>query len=90
MSAFDLLIIALATWRCAMMIAREYGPFHVFEKVRARWPLGGLMTCTYCLSVWFALALYLLAQTAFIPVVYVLAISGGAMLMHRFTGGDVL
>ena len=90
MSALNLLLLALATWRCAFMVAREHGPFHVFEKVRARYPLGGLTACTYCLSVWFALAFYALLLTDLAPVVYVLAVSGGAMLMHRYTGGDLV
>lgn len=90
MSALDLLLLALATWRCAFMVAREHGPFQAFERLRARYPLGGLTACVYCLSVWFSAALYLLLLTNAAPVIYVLAASGAAMLLHRYTGGDLI
>lgn len=89
MNPFDLLLLTLATWRLSYMLAKEHGPYDLLTTLRGRFALGGLMTCQYCLSVWCALLLYaLLYHTALAWVVYALAIAGGAMLLHRHTGGD--
>ncbi len=87
MNTLDLALIALGTWYLSYCIAQKDGPFHLFQRVRNLFPLGGLTACIVCLSVWIALGLYLLALV-FLPVVQILALAGAAMLMHRFTGGD--
>ena len=58
------------------------------DDLRGRFKLGGLWDCMYCVSVWVALVLYVLLLTELAPVVYILAGTGGAMLLHRYTGGD--
>ncbi len=87
MQALDLLILSLATWYVAYTLTAKPGPFRLFERFRARWTIGGLLNCMPCLSVWVALVLYLIGLV-FAPAVWVVAVAGGAMLAHRYTGGD--
>lgn len=50
-----LFIYALATWRLAVMLVDEDGPFDVFDHVRRianRIGLGQLFSCIWCMSVW--------------------------------------
>lgn len=88
MTSFELILLALFAWRVAYMLVKEEGPFQVFARLRALTTLGGLLTCIYCTSVWSALLGYLLISTPLAPVVYVLAVSGLALMAHRYTGGD--
>jgi hypothetical protein len=89
LSPLDLLILSLACWRLAYLFTKESGPFDFIAGLRARYPLGGLMNCLYCASVWTAAGVYLLWLTPLSPLVYVLAISGLALLAYRYTGGDL-
>lgn len=65
--ALDLLVLALATWRMASLLASEDGPFECFGKLRhllgvrydqssqpygTNWLAKGV-TCVWCNSVWF-------------------------------------
>lgn len=80
-----LVVIALATWRLSFMLAHESGPGHVFERLRTRYPLGGLTTCMRCLSVW--MAAFLFVAYAIVPeAVFILAASGAALMLHSYTG----
>lgn len=88
MTAFDLLILALATWYTAWVLTSKQGPWGIFELFRTHVRLGGLTSCMPCFSVWIAALLYLLSLTAALPVLYILAMAGGANLLHRYTGGD--
>lgn len=81
----DFLLLSLATWRLAFLLAREHGPKHILDRLRA---VFHLPECVYCLSIWLAPLLYLVYGTEARPVVYVLAIAGGAIFAHRWTGGD--
>lgn len=87
MTPLDLLILSLATWRLARFLTKEDAPYQLMARFRARFSLA-VLECIYCTSFWCAIALYLLWLTPAAPVVTVLAISGGAMMMHRYTGGD--
>jgi len=82
----SLIILALATWRLSYMLTAESLPFNIGSKLRARFPLGGLTTCIYCMSVWVAILMLGLWYTDLYPIVYVLAITGGAMVMRSYTG----
>lgn len=88
LSPLDLLIIALATFYASYVLVHTKGPWGVFEKVRAAFPLGGLTTCIYCCAIWFAVAFYLLSLSPIAVVSQVFAVAGGAMLLFRFTGGS--
>jgi uncharacterized membrane protein (DUF485 family) len=89
MSALELLTLALFAWYVAYVLIRTRGPFNLFERLRTATTLGGLLECLYCLTVWVAGVGYvLLTYTSLTPVVYVGAIAGAAMILHRYTGGD--
>lgn len=86
MDALNLLILALFAWRLAYMLVKEAGPLDVFTRLRAVTNLGGLLICVNCMSVWTALLGYLLLDTPFAPVVWVIAASGLALWGHKYTG----
>lgn len=85
MSLLELLILALAAWRAAYFLVKESGPFAVMDRVRNRWH-SGVLTCAYCASVWTALVMFLLWLTPLQHVVYVLAISGAALMLASYSG----
>ena len=71
----NLLVIGLAAFRLARLIAFEEGPGAIFHTFRARlgaydYGIAGLpatslgrgVTCPYCVGVWAALGLYWLSQ----------------------------
>lgn len=87
MNLLDLLLLSLATWRLAYLITKESGPFDLVKKFRERLPLGGLTSCIYCASIWAAVGVYLVFLI-FPPAIWIIAASGGAMLMWRYTGSD--
>ena len=90
MNPFEFTILALATWRLSRLIAQEDGPFSLMAKFRDRAKLGGLFDCIYCVSVYVGAGVYALWLFAPLWIMYVAAISGLAMLAHRYTGGDHL
>lgn len=86
-----LLIVTLATYRLSQMMTKEDGPGDVLKTFREQYPAGGLMTCHKCLSVWLAPVLWVMYDsTPTRPLVEAIAASGGALLLHRQTGGDHL
>lgn len=88
LTVLDFIILICATWRMASMLSKEHGPFHIFSKFRERFPLGGLTACIYCMSVWCAipiLLIYVLAPALTI-LIWILAVSGGALLLRSYTG----
>jgi hypothetical protein len=88
MQSLELLLLALFTWRLAYLLVKESGPFNLMGRLRAKTTFGGLLDCIYCASVWTALIGYVLLSTPLVPVVYVGAASGGAMMLWRYTGGE--
>jgi len=58
----------------------------VFVTLRRRLPLGGLTECIICLAPWCAALLFLLERTPAAPLVWVLAIAGGALMLGSYTG----
>jgi hypothetical protein len=88
MTPLDLLILSLFTWRGAYLLVKEDAPFRLMARIRAVTTLGGMLNCIYCASIWVALIGFILMSTPLVPVVYVGAISGGAMMMWRYTGGE--
>lgn len=88
MTPLDLLILSLFTWYVSYILVKTDGPFQVFAKLRARVTFGGLLLCLYCTVFWVALTGYVLFQSPYVIIVYAGAMSGGAMILHRYTGGD--
>ncbi len=80
-------LAVFATWRVTHLLASEDGPGDIIFHLRRRLgdsPIGGLMDCFYCLSLWIAApaALFLTVQ----PVLWIvswLGLSGAACLLER-------
>ena len=83
----DILILCLATFRAAQLVALDDGPGRMFARLR-NWAIADareLLSCPYCLGVWFA-ALFTLALLTGNPIAYyvlvVLAVSGGQTFLQ--------
>lgn len=88
LSVVDAVALGLSTFYLAFSLARTHGPFNAFKAFRDRWPIGGLVTCVYCLSVWVALIMWALLQV-YPPAVYIIAAAGASSAFYRYTGADV-
>lgn len=88
---YALLVGVLAVWRLTHLLVAEDGPWDVIVRLRAAagsGALGALMDCFYCMSVWVALAgAALLAQGWLHALLLWPALSAGAILLDRSTGG---
>jgi hypothetical protein len=78
---------ALATWRLAHLLSEEDGPADVVVRLRTRvgtGPLGQLMDCFACVSVWAAapIAVATAGRRRDAPLHW-LALSGAACLLER-------
>lgn len=91
MIALWLVVAAFATYYPALVMARENGPFGIFDKVRQRWDTGYLgegVRCPVCLSAYTALVWsILLGVRGFYdpwlwPVVW-LGLAGAAVFLHK-------
>lgn len=95
---YSLIIIALATYRLAYMLVYEKGPRQMFVRFRERIGiinyddelvipdtfLGGLFTCTHCLSLWLSALLFLLwllIPIYVMPFYIILAISAVTVII---------
>ena len=88
LSTLDLLTLILASWWVAYVVTHKGLPFGVMDWLRAKTTLGGLLTCIYCFSIYAAALGYVLLATPLAPLVTIAAAAGGALLLHRYTGGD--
>lgn len=92
MTGLMFIALACATWYLSFIVTGSDGPFHIFEKLRMRVPMGGLTTCIVCLSIWIALALRLIVALAtgeMFSVVMLIegaAVAGLALILHRYSG----
>lgn len=99
MTLFSLLAIILATYRVTHLVTYEEGPFDACLRLR-EWTgirhgdegefteiperfLPKLFSCLPCLSLWMAGLIYLIWRIEPIPV-WILAGSGGAIIIQRF------
>lgn len=85
-------VAALATWRITHLLAREDGPAGAIVALRARagtGPLGELMDCFYCMSIWVAapFGLTVARRPREVPLAW-LAVSGAACLLERLTADE--
>lgn len=84
---FDFVLLFSASFSLAEMISRESGPWGIFTRFRARFPLGGLTSCVKCTVRWIAIGLFIIHL--FTPILsWVLAISGAALLIRSYTGAS--
>jgi hypothetical protein len=79
----------LAVWRITHFFNAEDGPFSVVVRLRRLMGtsiLGEILDCFYCLSVWVAIpfAFWLGSGWKEIAILW-LALSGGAIILERFT-----
>lgn len=86
MPAFELsLFLILACYRLSQLIVYDKGPWHIFENLRLHAHsdvLYELVTCPYCIGMWWALLLgcwmvWYLDMSRWLAPVYVLGIAGG-------------
>jgi hypothetical protein len=90
---YSLLLGVLGVWRITHLIQAEDGPWDLVARLRARagsGVLGQLMDCFYCLSLWIALPLALALGAGWLEQVLLWpALSAGAILLERLTGGPL-
>ena len=82
---FDLLLLALATWRISNIIALEHGPARLFSRLREG-KYKAFLSCIYCVSVWVAVAVYVIWQTEARVILYPFVLSGAALMLGHYTG----
>ena len=84
---FRFLIAALATWRLAFLLARERGPWHLFERVRRGAGLAGEpLKCVKCVGVWVAAPFAFFVGGHWIELVVIwLALAGATALIDEWT-----
>jgi len=86
---FRFLIAALATWRLAFLLARERGPWAVFERFRrsgGRGVVGELLKCVKCVGLWVAapFAFFVRGDWGELIVIW-LALAGVVALIDEWT-----
>jgi hypothetical protein len=93
MTLFMFIVVLMAAYRLAHMIAREEGPFSMFASLRGRidsnqatW-IGRGLNCAACISVWTSLivvlaVLYLPAEIV-TPLVFWLAVACGGLILNK-------
>ena len=90
----ETVVAILAVWRITHLLAVEDGPAGVLARLRRRlgagfW--GQLVSCFYCLSLWTAAPVALLASGGWQQeLASWLACSGGAILLERATSARAL
>ena len=87
MTPVNLVILALASWRLAYFIVYDDAPYKIMKRIRDKFPNWQVLDCIYCASVWTAIICYALLLTSAYWIVDILAVSGGAMMFWRYTGG---
>lgn len=86
MSLSDLLVLSLASCYWAFVLTKKPGPFDLFQKLRDRTTIGGLLLCPPCLVLWVSGLCWLILMTPFEPLVVISAAAGGACLLGYYTG----
>lgn len=85
----DLLVEVLVLWRITHLLSVEPGPFDCFTRLRrlaGNGFFGRLLDCFYCLSLWLAAPLALVAGETWTQRLLLWpALSGAACLLERAT-----
>jgi hypothetical protein len=83
--SFRFLLAVLAVWRLTHLVAKEEGPWSVFDRLRLMIP-GRLLSCFYCVSVWIAAPfVWFTGGSAIEKFVSWWAMSGAAILLEKVT-----
>ena len=89
MKFYWLVIGILSVWRITSLVGSEDGPWDIFRTIRSSAGDGFLakgLECFYCLSLWVAFPFGLLiGETWSESLLLWLALSGGAIMLHRLT-----
>ena len=90
MTALTFLIAALATWRVTSLVLKEKGPFNVLVHLRTAIGsikgLAALTECHWCLSIWVAVPITLIAFTPAWVVLIPFALSALSIGVDRYVG----
>jgi hypothetical protein len=90
MRFYWLLLGILGVWRITHLLQAEDGPWNLLVKLRraaGHGVVGALMDCFYCLSVWIAAPFAWWIGEGWKERLFLWpAISGGAILLERFSG----
>lgn len=85
----DCLVAVLCLWRVSHLLSIEKGPFGLISRLRARAGngfFGELLDCFYCLSLWLAIPLAILAGDGWAQRLLLWpALSGAACLLEKAT-----
>jgi hypothetical protein len=88
-----LILGILAVWRVTHMLSAEDGPFDLFAYLRrllGEGVLGNIMDCFMCLSIWVSVPAAALIATNWKEGIFMwLAMSGGAILLERFSYNEL-
>lgn len=83
------MVASLAVWRVTHLLNAEDGPWDLAARLRARLgdgPLGRMLGCFYCLSVWVALPFVpWITRSPGSGLVVWAALSGAAIVVERLT-----
>lgn len=98
MTPLDLAILSLAIWFLAFTATQFSGPFNVFGWLRTKahtegakaGSLGEMLGCIYCAVIYWALLVFLIWLTPARLAIYPFAMAGGALFIHRYSGGNHL
>ena len=89
MKFYWLVLGILAVWRITSLVALEDGPADVFVRLRESvgdGVIGKGLSCFYCMSLWDAAPFaFAIAEDWTERIFLWLALSGGAILLHRIT-----
>ena len=102
----DFVILSLAVYRLSVFFIYDDGPFDVFQRLRERVGIlyydngdvieesykgfAGLLSCIYCLSVWWSLLLVLLYWffPSYVTILSMpFALGGAVMIIERLVHG---
>jgi hypothetical protein len=92
MRFYWLVISTLGVWRVTHLLTAEDGPWNLIVWIRRKagsgfW--GNLLDCFYCLSLWVAAPFaFFVGQTNAERFCLWLALSAGAILLHRVTPSE--